>query len=135
MTFRGGGKSCASSVQSWRVKRTPESTHRSQSAHFVGFDDGTDSLARVRLQRIDLLPVNMRLKMHTTSLVIPNASWGSWTSLIPMRQFAPLVKRVAGCHHGQDSDELFYILTGHGLNAEFCAGAQAFFTNSEMGAR
>ena len=43
VTFRGGGKSCASSVQSWRAKRAPESTHRSQSAHFVGFDDGTDS--------------------------------------------------------------------------------------------
>ena len=43
-----------------------------------------------------------------------------------MRQFTPLVNRVAGSHHGQASDELFYILTAHGLNAEFCAGAQAF---------
>ena len=46
--------------------------------------------------------------------------------LTPMRQFTPLVKRVAGSHHGQASDELFDILTRHGLNAEFCAGAQAF---------
>lgn len=40
--------------------------------------NGRLQAARVRLQRIDLLPVNMRLKaMHTTSLVIPKASWGS----------------------------------------------------------
>lgn len=42
-----------------------------------------ERLQAAPLQRIDLLPANMRLKaMHTTSLVICKASWGSWTSLI-----------------------------------------------------
>ena len=43
-----------------------------------------------------------------------------------MRQILPLAKAVCGGQHICASTELFYLLAGHGLHAEFCAAFQAF---------
>ena len=83
--------------------------------------------AKLRLMRINLLPVAMQVKAQlVAALVIPKAAWGSWTSLRPTCPLTSAVKRVAGSAHGQMSKELFYILAGHGLNSVFCAGMQPY---------
>ena len=83
--------------------------------------------AKARLSRVDLLPVAMQVKASlVASLVIPKAAWGSWTSLRPTCPLTSMVRRIAGSRHGQTSNELFYILAGHGLNAVFCAGMQTY---------
>ena len=80
-----------------------------------------------RLDRIGLLPVSLTLKAaHATSMVVPKACWGSWTSLVPVRRFISIVKRIAGTSHLQASTHLFYLLAGHGLHVEFCAAFQAY---------
>lgn len=80
-----------------------------------------------RLDRIGLLPVSMTLKAaHASSIVVPKACWGSWTSLVPVKRLNSIVKRIAGTSHLQASRRLFYLLAGHGLHVEFCAAFQAF---------
>jgi len=80
-----------------------------------------------RLDRIGLLPVSMTLKAaHASSTVVPKACWGSWTSLVPVKRFISVVKRIAGTSHLQASTHLFYLLAGHGLHVEFCAAFQAY---------
>ena len=80
-----------------------------------------------RLDRIGLLPVSMTLKAaHASSIVVPKACWGSWTSLVPAKRLNSIVKRIAGTSHLQASRRLFYLLAGHGLHVEFCAAFQAF---------
>lgn len=60
------------------------------------------------------------------SVAIPKAVWGSCFSVKLMRQILPLVKAVCGGQHICASTELFYMLAGHGLHAEFCAAFQAY---------
>lgn len=84
-------------------------------------------VTKSRLQRIAVLPVGMHLKaQHVASIAIPKAAWGCWTNLSQVRCLTSIVKRTAGSEHPQASTDLFYILAGHGLNAEFVAGMQAY---------
>eukprot|EP00438_Fugacium_kawagutii_P018258 Skav220450 [mRNA] locus=scaffold254:176650:177522:+ [translate_table: standard] len=77
--------------------------------------------------RAGQLPVSSKIKAQlVASLAIPKAVWGSWTSLEPMKHLLPGVRKVAGGQHACASVELFFLLAGHGLHAEFSAGYQAY---------
>ena len=83
--------------------------------------------ALARLNRVAMMPINMRMKaIHAVSIVIPKAAWGAWTSLVPVRALNGTVKRLAGTGHNQASQDLFYLLAGHGLHPEFCTAMQAY---------
>jgi hypothetical protein len=83
--------------------------------------------SRLRIERTCLLPVSHQVRAQlVASLAIPKAVWGCWTSLAPVKQLSTLVRKVAGSKHNCTSVELFYLLAGHGLHAEFCAGLQAY---------
>lgn len=68
-------------------------------------------------------PVKMQ---HAISLVIPKAAWGAWTSLGPVRTLNGIVKKLAWGGHHQASNDLFFLLAGHGFNPEICAAMQAY---------
>eukprot|EP00438_Fugacium_kawagutii_P000347 Skav204708 [mRNA] locus=scaffold3332:74506:81342:+ [translate_table: standard] len=84
--------------------------------------------AKERLVRAGQLPVSSKVKAQlVASVAVPKAVWGSWTSLQPMKQLSPSVRKVTGGQHACASVELFFLLAGHGLHTEFSAGCQAYY--------
>ena len=89
--------------------------------------DSRIAMAKHRIARISLLPVSVQRKASfIASLAIPKAVWGAWIAIHPLAQLLTPVKHAAGGLHRCASNQLFYVLSGHGLEAKFCAGMQAF---------
>jgi hypothetical protein len=91
--------------------------------------DSRIKAAAHRVARIALMPVSVDRKAGLiASLAIPKAAWGAWIAVKPLAKLLHPVKQTAGGLHRCASNPLFYLLSGHGLDAQFCAGMQAFST-------
>ena len=83
--------------------------------------------AAQRIARIDLLPLPYERKAFLIKCVaIPKAIWGAWNSTVPCKKLSLRLKKAAGGGHVAAANNLFSMLTGHGLSTEFCAGFHAF---------
>ena len=83
--------------------------------------------ARARLERIGLLPVSVDFKAAlTSSLAIPKAVWGLWLTPFSIKPLATQIKRITGGQHVAGSNNLFFLLAGHGLHPYFAAGFGAY---------
>ena len=89
--------------------------------------------AGVRIARIDLLPLPADSKASlVSSLAIPKAIWGAWTSVIPGKPLNQCIKKAAGGGHVSASSNLFYLLAGHGLSLHFCGGFAAYLNLADL---
>ena len=83
--------------------------------------------ARLRVDRIALLPVAASVKAFlVSSVAITKAAWGAWLKPLSAKPLSTSIRQISGGSHVAGSPNLFYMLSGHGLNLNFAAGFGAY---------
>ena len=117
-----------------------DETHIVQGARVLGVDftarlgaahkpsqDARLQDARLRVERIGLLPVTASLKAFlVSSLAITKAAWGAWLKPLSAKPLSTCIRKTTGGSHIAGSPNLFYMLSGHRLNLNFAAGFGAY---------
>ena len=101
-------------------------TARLGAAHTPS-QDARLQTARLRVDRVGALPVSACVKAHlVSSLAITKAAWGAWLKPLSAKPLSTCVRKNTGGSHIAGSPNLFFLLSGHGLNLNFAAGFGAY---------